>query len=48
MTTSDKVKTSFDKNSQKTKSSVKYDIVNAKDTHAVLAADKIMFIESVV
>jgi len=45
MTTSDKVKTSFDKKLAKDESSVKYDIVNAKDTHAVLAADKIMFIE---
>ena len=45
MTTSDKVKTSFDKKLAKDESSVKYDIVNAKDTHAVLAADRIMFIE---
>ena len=45
MTTSDKVKTSFDKKLAKDESSVKYDTVNAKDTHAVLAADKIMFIE---
>lgn len=36
MTTSDKVKTSFDKKLAKDESSVKYDIVNAKDTHAVL------------